>query len=142
MTRKLISTGSPFEKTAGYSRAVVDGDWCFVAGTTGYDYDTMVMPDDVGDQTRNCLKTIGDALSEAGFSMTDVVRARYIITDPAYADIVFPILGEVLGNVRPAATMMIAGLVKPEMKVEIEVTARKTPNWTGAEFFDLPGDGD
>lgn len=142
MNRKLISTGSPFEKTAGYSRAVVDGEWCFVAGTTGYDYDTMAMPDDVGDQTHNCLKTIGNALAEAGFSMADVVRARYIITDVAYADIVFPILGEVLGNIRPAATMMIAGLVKPEMKVEIEVTARKTPDWTGAEFFDLPGDVD
>lgn len=142
MTRKHISTGSPFEKTAGYSRAVVDGDWCFVAGTTGYDYQKMVMPDDVGDQTRNCLKTIEDSLTEAGFSMADIVRARYIVTDAAHADVVFPILGEVFGDIRPAATMMIAGLVKPEMKVEIEVTARKTPSWTGAEFFDLPGDVD
>ena len=142
MTRKLFSTGSPFEKTAGYSRAVVDGDWCFVAGTTGYDYDSMEMPDDVGDQTRNCLNTITQALEDAGFSLADVVRARYIITDAAYADIVFPILGECLGDIRPAATMMVAGLIKPEMKVEIEITARKTPNWTGAEFFELPGDVD
>lgn len=142
MSRKLISTGSPFEKTAGYSRAVVDGDWCFVAGTTGYDYKTMVMPDDVAEQTRNCLATIGAALEEAGFSLSDVVRARYIITDAAYVDTVFPVLGEAFGDIRPASTMMIAGLVKPEMKVEIEVTARKTPSWTGAEFFDLPGDDD
>ena len=91
--RKLISTGSPFEKTAGYSRAVVQGDWCFVAGTTGYDYATMTMPDSVEAQARNCLATIGKALAEGGFSFEDVVRAHYYITDQAYADIVFPILG-------------------------------------------------
>lgn len=142
MTRKLISTGSPFEKTAGYSRAVVDGDWCFVAGTTGYDYQSMEMPPDVADQAKNCLKTISEALEQAGFSMADVVRARYIVTDPSYAEIVFPILGAALGDIRPAATMIVAGLVRPEMKVEIEVTAKKTPDWTGAEFFDLPGDID
>ncbi len=141
MTRKLISTGSPFEKKAGYSRAVVDGDWCFVAGTTGYDYATMDMPEDVAEQTRNCLKTISETLSKAGFAMEHVVRARYIVTDASYADHVFAVLGETFGTIRPAATMIVAGLVKPEMKVEIEVTARKTPDWTGAEFFDLPDAG-
>ena len=123
--RKLISTGSPFEKTAGYSRAVVQGDWCFVAGTTGYDYATMTMPEGVEAQTRNCLATIGKALGEGGFSFADVVRAHYYITDQSYADIVFPILGETFGDIRPAATMIVCQLNKPEMKIEIEVTALK-----------------
>lgn len=127
MTRRLISTGSPFEKTAGYSRAVSDGDFCWVAGTTGYDYATMTMPDSVEDQTRNIIKTIAAALAEADFSLTDVVRANYYITDAAYADRVFPILGEYFGEIRPAATMVVCGLNKPEMKIEIEVTARKRP---------------
>jgi enamine deaminase RidA (YjgF/YER057c/UK114 family) len=122
-TRKLISTGSPFEKTAGYSRAVVQGEWCFVSGTTGYDYATMTMPQDVRDQTRNCLATIGKALGDAGFSLSDVVRAHYYITDESYADVVFPILGEAFGDIRPAATMVVCRLIKPEMKIEIEVTA-------------------
>jgi enamine deaminase RidA (YjgF/YER057c/UK114 family) len=121
--RRLISTGSPFEKTAGYSRAVVQGDWCFVAGTTGYDYSTMTMPVNVEDQCRNCLKTIAEALEEGGFALADVVRAHYYITDPAFVDRVFPILGEAFGEVRPAATMIVCGLNKPEMKIEIEVTA-------------------
>ena len=121
--RKLISTGSPFEKTAGYSRAVVQGDWCFVAGTTGYDYATMIMPEGVEDQTRNCLATIGKALADGGFVFADVVRANYYITDAAYVDRVFPILGETFGDIRPAATMIVCGLNRPEMKVEIEVTA-------------------
>ena len=125
MTRKLISTGSPFEKTAGYSRAVVDGDWCFVAGTTGYDYSTMTMPDSVEEQTRNCLKTIGNALAEGGFAMADVVRAHYYVTDRAYVDVVFPILGETFGDIRPAATMIVCQLNKEEMKIEIEVTAKR-----------------
>lgn len=123
MPRRLVSTGSPFEKTAGYSRAVVDGDWCFVSGTTGYDYASMTMPESVEEQTRNCLATIARALDEAGFSMADVVRARYYVTDRSYVATVFPILGEVFGDVRPAATMVIAGLIEPEMKIEIEVTA-------------------
>jgi enamine deaminase RidA (YjgF/YER057c/UK114 family) len=121
--RKLISTASPFEKTAGYSRAVVQGDWCFVAGTTGYDYATMTMPESVEEQTRNCLATIGKALAEAGFSLADVVRAHYYVTDPALVAKVFPILGEAFGEIRPAATMIVCGLAEPEMKVEIEVTA-------------------
>lgn len=123
MPRSLISTGSPFEKTAGYSRAVVEGDWCFVSGTTGYDYVTMVMPESVEDQARNCLATIARALGEAGFAMADVVRARYYVTDRAYVAAVFPILGAVFGEVRPAATMVIAELIEPAMKIEIEVTA-------------------
>jgi enamine deaminase RidA (YjgF/YER057c/UK114 family) len=121
--RKLISTGSPFEKTAGYSRAVVQGDWCFVAGTTGYDYATMTMPESVEEQARNCLATIGRALEEGGFSFADVVRAHYYLTDAAYVDRVFPILGETFGDIRPAATMIVCELNKPEMKIEIEVTA-------------------
>lgn len=123
MARRLISTGSPFEKEAGYSRAVADGDFCFVAGTTGYDYATMTMPEGVEAQTRNCLATIGKALEEGGFAFADVVRAHYYITDQSYADVVFPILGETFGDIRPAATMIVCGLNKPEMKIEIEVTA-------------------
>lgn len=123
MTRKQISSGSPFEKTAGYSRAVVQEPWCFVAGTTGYDYKTMEIPDSVEDQTHNTLATIDRAIKQAGFSRTDIVRAQYTITDAKYADLVFPILGEYFEGIRPAATMVVAGLTKPEMKIEIEVTA-------------------
>lgn len=123
MQRRLISTGSEFEKTAGYSRAVVQGDWCFVAGTTGYDYQSMSMPVDVKDQTRNCLATIQRALEESGFRMADVVRATYYITETNDADLIFPVLGETFGEIRPAATMIVCGLIKPEMKIEIEVTA-------------------
>jgi enamine deaminase RidA (YjgF/YER057c/UK114 family) len=123
--RKLISSGSPFEKTAGYSRAVVDGDWCFVSGTTGYDYATMTMPDGIEAQTRNCLRTIAAALAEGGFAMADVVRAHYYVTEKSHADIVFPILGEAFGEIRPAATMIVCELIRPEMKIEIEVTAKR-----------------
>jgi enamine deaminase RidA (YjgF/YER057c/UK114 family) len=123
--RKLISSGSPFEKTAGYSRAVVQGDWCFVSGTTGYDYASMTMPETVEAQTRNCLKTIEAALAEAGFSLMDVVRAHYYVTEAGFADQVFPILGEAFGDIRPAATMIICDLIRAEMLIEIEVTALK-----------------
>ncbi len=126
--RKLVSTGSPFEETAGYSRAVMQGDWCFVSGTTGYDYTTMTMPDTVEQQTRNALATIAGALKDGGFELADVVRAHYYITDQADVDTVFPILGEHFGDIRPAATMIVCQLNKPEMKIEIEVTAlRRTP---------------
>jgi enamine deaminase RidA (YjgF/YER057c/UK114 family) len=126
MSRRLISTGSPFEKIAGYSRAVVDGDFCFVAGTTGYDYATMAMPADVTSQSRNCFKTIEAALQEAGFAMADIVRATYYITDAKDADAHFKVCGEVLGDIRPAATLLVVvGLYKPEMKIEIEVTAKR-----------------
>ena len=126
MPRRLISTGAPFEKTAGYSRAVVDGDFCFVAGTTGYDYATMTMPDAVEDQARNCFRTVARVLEEAGFALADAVRATYYITDHADADRVLAICGEFLGEIRPAATLLVvSGLYKPEMKVEIEVTAKR-----------------
>jgi len=121
--RRLISTGSPFEKTAGYSRAVVVGEWCFVSGTTGYDYAEMTMPERVEDQTRNALATIEKTLVEAGLAMSDVVRVRYIVSDWEFVDRVFAVLGEVFGDIRPAATMVIAGLIEPEMKIEIEATA-------------------
>jgi enamine deaminase RidA (YjgF/YER057c/UK114 family) len=126
MPRHLISTGSPFEKTAGYSRAVVDGDFAFVAGTTGYDYADMTMPEDVTRQSQNCFKTIEAALKEAGFAMADIVRATYYITDVKDADAHFAVCGQVLGDIRPAATLLVvAGLLKPEMKIEIEVTAKR-----------------
>ena len=126
MSRQLISTGSPFEKAAGYSRAVIDGDFAFVAGTTGYDYTTMTMPADVTSQTRNCFKTIAAALKDGGFAMADIVRATYYITDAKDADAHFAVCGEVLVDIRPAATLLVVtALARPEMKVEIEVTAKR-----------------
>jgi enamine deaminase RidA (YjgF/YER057c/UK114 family) len=125
MNRRLISSGSPFEASMGYSRAVVQGDWCFVSGTTGYDYATMEMPEDAADQARNCFATIGRVLEDAGFAMADIVRVQYTVTDAALVDVVAPALGEALESIRPAATMVIAGLVRPEMKIEVEVTAYK-----------------
>lgn len=121
--RTLISSGSPFEKQVGYSRAVVQGDWCFVAGTTGYDPDTREMPKTVADQAKNALKVIENALKEGGFALSDVVRATYYITDAKYWDKIGPVLGAAFGDIRPAATCLVCGLVKPEMKIEIEVTA-------------------
>jgi enamine deaminase RidA (YjgF/YER057c/UK114 family) len=125
MSRHLISTGSPFEETYAYSRAVVQGDWCFVAGTTGYDYSTMKMPERALEQARNALRTIAETLAKAGFEMADVVRVQHTITDPAVQEEIAPALQEALGDVRPAGTMVVAGLVAPEMKIEIEVTALK-----------------
>ena len=126
MSRRLISTGSPLEKAAGYSRAVIDGEFAFVSGTTGYDYATMTMPADVTSQIRNCFKTIEGALKDGGFAMADIVRATYYITDAGNADAVLAVCGEKLGDIRPAATILVvAGLYKPEMKVEIEVTAKR-----------------
>lgn len=124
-TRRLVSTGSPFEKVAGYSRAVAQDDMCWVSGTTGYDYAAMAMPDTVEDQTRNAMTTITKALNEAGFLLQDVVRATYYVTEASMMDVVFPIVGEYFAEVRPAATMIVCGLVKPEMKIEIEVTAKR-----------------
>ncbi|MDO5704401.1 MAG: RidA family protein [Paracoccus sp. (in: a-proteobacteria)] len=120
---RRISSGSPFEAAMGYSRAVVKGPWCFVSGTTGYDYARTVMPDRAVDQARNAFDTIETALREAGFEMTDIVRVQYTVTDAALVDEIVPLLGERLGEIRPAATMVIAGLIRPEMKIEIEVTA-------------------
>ena len=125
MSRRLISTGSSFERSAGYSRAVVQGPWCFVAGTTGYDYATMTMPDSVEEQTRNTMATIEKALAEAGFALSDVVRAHYYLKDAADVDSVFAIVGARFADIRPAATMLICDLVDPQIKVEIEVTALK-----------------
>ena len=116
MTRRLISTGSPFEQKYGYSRAVVQGPWVFVAGTTGYDYARMAMPADIAAQTRKAI---------SGASLADIVRCHYYVTDPSHADAMLTICGEVMRDVRPAATLTVAQLLKPEMKVEIEVTALK-----------------
>jgi enamine deaminase RidA (YjgF/YER057c/UK114 family) len=126
MPRRLISTGSPFEKQFGYSRAVVDGDYVFVAGTTGYDYASMTMPASVEQQTRNALATIKRVLDEAGSSLADVVRATYYVVDAADADRMLVICGERFAEIRPATTLLVvSALYKPEMKVEIEVTARR-----------------
>lgn len=125
MTRQLISTGSPMEKSAGYSRAVIHGDMAFVSGTTGYDYATMTMPADVRSQTRNCLATIRSALQQGGFEMSDVVQATYHVTDRANVAAIFEELGRVFGEIRPAATMVICDLIDAAMLVEIGVVAKK-----------------
>jgi enamine deaminase RidA (YjgF/YER057c/UK114 family) len=122
--RRLISGGSEFERIAGYSRAVVEGDWVFVSGTTGFDYAAGTISDDVAEQARQTFRTIAAALAEAGASLSDVVRARYHITDAAFWNELHPVLGEVFGEIRPAATCVVSGLIDPRMKVEIEVTAR------------------
>lgn len=126
--RRLISSGSPFEAAIGYSRAVVTGDWVFVAGTTGYDYATMTMPSDVTDQCRNALATIGRALAQAGGSLDDVVQVRYILPDRADWPACWPITAAAFAHARPAATMLVAGLQEPEMRIEIEVVARLQPS--------------
>lgn len=109
----------------GYSRAVVKGGWCFVSGVTGYDYKTMAIPDGIAAQGRNCFVTIASVLAEAEFEMADIVRVQYTVTDAALVPDLVPILGANLGHIRPAATMVIAGLIRPEMLVEIEITAFK-----------------
>ena len=125
MSRRLISSGSPFEKDHGYSRAVVEGDFIFVSGTTGYDYTTMTLPEDVTDQARNIAKTVAGVLKEAGATLADVVRLQTFVTNPAYSEPVLKVQGEIYGEIRPAAAIyVVSGLLKPEMKVEIEVTAR------------------
>jgi len=121
---RRISSGSPFEEKIGYSRAVVDGDRIYVSGTTGYDYKTMTMPEDAGQQARNALHTIEEALEQAGSSLKDVVRVRYYITDMAWYDALVDVAGEIFRDVRPAATMVVCGLTTPEMKLEIEADAR------------------
>lgn len=120
---RRISTGSPFEAALGYSRAVVKGPWCFVSGTTGYDYAAMTMPDSAAEQAQNAFATIFATLAEAGFAPGDIVRVQYTVTDPALVAEIAPVLGEAMKEIRPAATMVVAGLIRPEMKVEIEVTA-------------------
>ena len=123
MARRLISSGSPYEEKAAYSRAVVDGRWCFVAGTTGFDPDTGAFPKDVAEQTRNAMTTIAAALAEAGFAIGDVVRARYYVVNRDDLPAIMAVLREAFAETRPAATMVIADLIDPAMKVEIEVTA-------------------
>lgn len=126
MTRRLLSSGSPMEKAYGYSRAVVQGPWVFMAGTTGYDYTTMTMPADAEQQTRNCWKTIEHYLKEAGSGLNDLVRVTYYATDLRDAEAILKVCGEVLHEIRPAATFLVVeGLLLPEMKIEIEATALK-----------------
>ena len=125
MTRRLISSGSSFEAQIGYSRAVVDGDWIFVSGTTGFDYATMQIADDVATQCVQTLRNIEQALAQAGSSLADVVRVHYILPVAADFEACWPVLRERFGAIRPAATMFVAGLADPRMKIEIEVTARK-----------------
>ena len=120
---RRISTGSPFETARGYSRAVVKGPWCFVSGTTGYNYAAMAMPDSAAEQARNAFATIFATLADAGFAPADIVRVQYTITDAALVDDIAPVLAEAMKDALPAATMVVAGLIRPEMKVEIEVTA-------------------
>jgi enamine deaminase RidA (YjgF/YER057c/UK114 family) len=122
---QLISSGSPFERDMAYSRAVVDGDWIFVSGTTGYDYATMTISDDVATQTDQCFRNIARALEQAGASLANVVRVHYILPNAADFPQCWPAMRKHLGDVRPAATMFSAGLADTKMKIEIEVTARR-----------------
>jgi enamine deaminase RidA (YjgF/YER057c/UK114 family) len=125
MPRRLISSGSSFEKSIGYSRAVVDGERVFVSGTTGFDYATMTISDDVVAQCEQALKNIEAALKQAGASFRDVVRVTYLLTDAANFERCWPAMSRAFGEVRPACTAMVVGLVDARMKIEIEVTALK-----------------
>jgi enamine deaminase RidA (YjgF/YER057c/UK114 family) len=130
-TRIRISSGSTFEEQMAYSRAVVDGDWVFVSGTTGFDYSAMTIPEDIVAQTEQCFRNIADALAQAGASLADVVRVTYVLPDASQFAQCWPVMREYLGEVKPAAMMISAGLADPRMKIEIEVTARKRrpPDW-------------
>jgi enamine deaminase RidA (YjgF/YER057c/UK114 family) len=125
MTRQLISSGSQFERDIGYSRAVVDGEWVFVSGTTGFDYASMTISDNLLDQTEQCLKNIQAALQQAGAELADIVRVTYLVPNAARFPECWPILRKYFGAIRPAATMISAGLADPRMQIEIEVTARR-----------------
>jgi enamine deaminase RidA (YjgF/YER057c/UK114 family) len=124
MTRRLISSGSTFERDIGYSRAVVDGEWVFVSGTTGFDYSTMTIADDLEQQADQCLRNIQAALAEAGTTLADVVRVTYLLPRADDFPLCWPVLRRYFGDIRPAATMISAGLADPRMRIEIEVTAR------------------
>ena len=124
--RKLISSGSEFENRIGYSRAVVEGDWVFVSGTTGFVYKDMTISDDVVAQTEQCLKNIEDALKQAGSKMEDVVRVMYILPDAKDFEKCWSVLKKCFGEIRPAATMISAGLADSRMKIEIQVTAKRS----------------
>lgn len=123
MTRKLISSGSTFEAQIGYSRAVAQGDWVFVSGTTGFDYSTMTIADDVAAQCEQAMKNIEAALGQAGSSLADVVRVHYLLPNAADFEACWPVLRKYFGEIRPAATMFSAALADPRIKIEIEVTA-------------------
>jgi len=123
MNRKLISSGSSFEKDVGYSRAVVAGDWVFVSGCTGFDYSKMTISDDLLEQTEQCFRNIEAALKQAGAGLKDVVRVTYILPDASQFQKCWPVLRKHFGDIRPACTMISAGLAQPNMKIEIEVTA-------------------
>jgi enamine deaminase RidA (YjgF/YER057c/UK114 family) len=123
--RRAILSGSTFEEQIGYARAVVDGDWVHVSGTTGFDYRTMTIPEDVVAQAEQCLVNVGAALAEAGCGFADVVRVRYLLPDREDFEPCWPALRRTFGEVRPAATMMVCGLADPRMKIEIEVYARR-----------------
>jgi enamine deaminase RidA (YjgF/YER057c/UK114 family) len=125
MSRRLISSGSSFEEAIGYSRAVVDGDWIFVSGTTGFDYETMSIPNGLLEQTEQCLRNIESTLLQAEATLQDVVRVLYILPDASEFEQCWPLLRKHFGDVRPAATMISAGLADPRIKIEIQVTARK-----------------
>jgi enamine deaminase RidA (YjgF/YER057c/UK114 family) len=125
VTRRLISSGSTFEQEIGYSRAVVDGEWVFVSGTTGFDYRTMTIADDVTAQAEQCLRNIQSALEQAGASLADVVRVVYVLPKAEDFPPCWPVLRKFFGDVRPAAMMISAGLADPRMRIEIEVTARR-----------------
>ena len=127
MSRTLISSGSTFEAEIGYSRAVVQGDWVFVSGTTGFDYTTMTIAPDIETQTEQCLRNIDAALQQAGASLRDVVRVNYVLPDGAEFPKTWPVLRRFFGDIRPAAMMISAGLADPRMRIEIEVTALKAP---------------
>ena len=124
MSRRLVSSGSKFEQDVGYSRAVIDGEWVFVSGTTGFDYDTMTISDNLLDQTEQCLKNIQTALHQAGADFADVVRVNYIVPNGERFSDCWPVLRKYFGASRPAMTMISAGLLDPRMQIEIEVTAR------------------
>ena len=124
MSRRLIGSGSKFEQDVGYSRAVIDGEWVFVSGTTGFDYDTMTISDNLLDQTEQCLKNIQAALRQAGADFADVVRVNYIVPNAERFSDCWPVLRKYFGASRPAMTMISAGLLDPRMQIEIEVTAR------------------
>ena len=126
MARRLISSGSTFEKEIGYSRAVVDGEWVFVSGTTGFDYKSMTISNDIAEQTEQCLRNIQAALAEAGASLRDVVRANYVVPNAEEFSQCWPVLRKYFGEIRPAAMMISAGLADPRMRIEIEVTARRS----------------
>ena len=125
MNRRLISSGSSFEREIGYSRAVVDGEWIFVSGTTGFDYRSMTISESLTEQTEQCLRNIAAALEQAGATLQDVVRVRYILPKADEFAQCWPILRRYFGDVRPAATMIAAGLADPRIRIEIEVTARR-----------------